>query len=88
MNFCHNCKRYANHTALYCDNEPQKILRCDYCWNSCSQLIHHGLACRNDFGIDQLLLGVQLDKNDYRHQICDRLNIETSGIVLINSHNL
>lgn len=71
---CHNCNCIADHVAAYCDSEPQKTLRCEQCECCCRDESDHAPYCERVEPI-----GIILQRNDPRHAITDRLNIETTG---------
>lgn len=71
---CHNCKGAKNHTAMYCDVEPQQVLRCEQCSCCCRNIEDHAPYCSR---IEPI--GRNLDRNDPLHTITERLYIETTG---------
>lgn len=74
MSRCHNCKGIKYHSAMYCDTEPQKVLRCQQCWCCCRDIIDHAPYCSKEEPIGRFL-----ERNDPLHTITNRLNIETTG---------
>lgn len=70
--YCYNCRKYTVHSAMYCNNAPQAMLRCETCWNSISKLSEHAFHC-----IEQSISEI-LGPNDARHRKQPRLLIQTS----------
>lgn len=72
-NLCYNCGRDAQHLAMYCDNKPQKIRRCDDCWAAATRDSEHLFSCY------RRVCYSEISPTGSAHRIQPRIAIRTSG---------